>query len=210
MNNIVRIGSGTHCHPYHISDGSTISTCNFQEILDDMQKNGGQYSGFVFNQLGAYFLRDEKGNQLNHIDVDYVLQGGELFLDKERIHRNLDYLNEISESMTTIWLASWLEPRYPMHLPRKMVSYGLDNIKFHPTLIEGFKAIDKEAQNYIKKNNLNVNYVTLYDYEKNQNWINIFEGDCVTFNDKDHLSSCGQAFAADIFAEKISKALAEK
>jgi len=209
MNNIVRIGSGTHCHPYHISDGSTISTCNFQEILSDMQKNGGQYSGFVFNQLGAYFLRDEKGNQLNHIDVDYVLQGGELFLDKERIHRNLDYLNEISESMTTIWLASWLEPRYPMHLPRKMVSYGLDNIKFHPTLIEGFKAIDKEAQNYIKKNNLNVKYVTLFDYEKNQNWMDIFEGDCVTFNDKDHLSSCGQVFAAEIFAKKISKSLAE-
>jgi hypothetical protein len=69
--------------------------------------------------LGAYFLRDEKGEQLNHIDVDYVLQGGELFLDKERIHRNLDYLNEISKSLPTIWLASWLEPRYPMHLPRK-------------------------------------------------------------------------------------------
>ena len=99
MNNIVRKGSGTHCHPCHIYDGSTISSCNFQEILRDMQQNGEQFSGFVFNQLGAYFLRDQKGNQLNHIDVDYVLLGGQLFLDKERIHRNLDYLNEISKAL---------------------------------------------------------------------------------------------------------------
>jgi len=207
MNNIARKGSGTHCHPYHIHDGSMISSCNFEEVLKDMQENGDQYSGFVFNQLGAYFLRDEKGAQLNHIDIGYVLKGGELFLDKERIHRNLDYLNEISKSLPTIWLAPWLEPRYPMHLPRKMVSYGLENIKFHPTLIEGFKAIDEEAMDYIKENNLNVKYVTLYDYEKNKNWIDIFEGDCATFNDKDHLSLCGQSFAAEIFAEKLSKAL---
>jgi len=203
LNNIVRKGSGTHCHPYHIHDGSTISSCNFEEVLQDMQENGEQYSGFVFNQLGAYFLRDEKGNQLNHIDIDYVLQGGELFLDKERIHRNLDYLNEISKSLPTIWLASWLEPRYPMHLPRKMVSYGLENIEFHPTLIEGFKAIDEEAIDYIRANNLNVKYVTLYDYEKNKNWINIFERDCVAFNDKDHLSSCGISLASEYFSKRI-------
>jgi len=203
LNNIVRKGSGTHCHPYHIHDGSTISSCNFEEVLQDMQENGEQYSGFVFNQLGAYFLRDEKGNQLNHIDIDYVLQGGELFLDKERIHRNLDYLNEISKSLPTIWLASWLEPRYPMHLPRKMVSYGLENIEFHPTLIEGFKAIDEEAIDYIRANNLNVKYATLYDYEKNKNWINIFERDCVAFNDKDHLSSCGISLASEYFSKRI-------
>jgi len=98
MNNIARKGSGTHCHPYHIHDGSTISSCNFKEVLKDVQENGDQYSGFVFNQLGAYFLRDEKGAQLNHIDIGYVLQGGELFLDKERIHRNLDYLNHYQQS----------------------------------------------------------------------------------------------------------------
>jgi len=198
---------GYHCHPYHYYEVNSISTCDFKGLLDEMEVSGESFRGLVFNQLGAYFIRTSNGDQLNHVDVDYVLSGGELFVDIDRIERNLDYLQEMSKHIDVVWLASWLEPRFPLHMPRKIISYGLNSIYFHPALVAVFKEIDKRAKEYIEKNNLNVKYVTLYDYEKDKNWINIFEGDCVAFSDKDHLSDCGKRIASKYFAKKINDAL---
>jgi len=193
---------GHHCHLYHFYEENSISTCNFKQLKEELTLDNN-YKAFIYNQLGSYFLITENGETLNHVSIDYLLNDGLLSVNKNRIEKNLEFLNSLSGEFPIIWLASWIEPRYPLHNPRKAAKYGLDKIAFHPEVINGFKKIDAYAIDYIKKNNLNVHYITLFDYKNNKNWIEIFEQDCVTFNDKDHLSDCGLKIASPFFEKKL-------
>jgi len=198
---------GYHCHPYHLREKNSISTCDFLGLKKELSEKSNKFKALIFNQLGSYFIQTKNGDNLNHVDIDYIINGGSLSIDKERIKANLDYLDSLSEHLDVIWLASWVEPRYPLHSPRKAASYGLENINFHPEIIKKFNEIDAYAMNYIKEKNLQVHYVTLFDYEKGRNWINIFTNNCVTFNDKDHLSECGEKIATPYFESKLGAVL---
>jgi len=179
--------------------------CDFGDLLTQLSESNKKYRGAIFNQTGAKFLKTEMGGYLDQTDVDYILEGGNLKVDLERLYATLDFLDILAERNEIVWLGPWVEPRYPLDNPRKMSRYNLSELGFHQTLIKSFKEIDREAQAYILSNNLNVKYVSLLHHDQDDNWIRVIEEDCVTFNDSNHLSGCGQEIATSFFELKLTE-----
>ena len=128
-------------------------------------------------------------------------------VDIKRINKILKYLNLINSNVKVIWLASWIEPRYPIHNPRKIVKYGIDNLDYIPNVVKMFSNIDQEIDNAIYDSESEVAYIKLFDNRSKSNFLSLIENNCVTFNDKDHLSSCGEKIAGPIFHKKIQNSL---
>ena len=198
--------SGHHCHPYHYYDENNISTCDFDNIHKFIKAQKLKISFLIYNQLGSYFLHDEKKDTLNHKSVDYAKKHI-MEVDIKRINKILKYLNLINSNVKVIWLASWIEPRYPMHNPRKIVKYGIDNLDYIPNVVKMFSNIDQEIDNAIYDSGSEVAYIKLFDNRSKSNFLSLIENNCVTFNDKDHLSSCGEKIAGPIFHKKIQNSL---
>jgi len=198
--------TGYHCHPYHYFDKDSISTCKFGDIAKFIELNHLKISLLIYNQLGSYFLRDKDGDTLNHKNVSYV-SNNIMRVDSSRIRKILEYFDQSLNKVPVIWLSSWIEPRYPMNNPRRMVQYNISNLEYIPNVVTMFNNIDKEVNKLITSSLSNVMYVELFDSNSKENFIPIIKNDCVVFNDKDHLSSCGENLAGSIFNRKIYNTL---
>jgi hypothetical protein len=198
--------NGYHCHPYHKYEKESISKCNFDDISIFLRKQSHNIDFLLYNQLGSYFLMDEDKDTLNHKSVSYV-STHDMSVSRERISNILKYFDEISQNIPVIWLASWIEPRYSMNNPRKVARYGIDTLDYIPNVINMFDQVDQEIDQQISSHNNNIKYIKLYDRDTKKNFISIIENDCVAFNDKDHLSRCGEKIAGPIFSKKINDAL---
>mgnify|MGYP003973692617 FL=1 len=202
---LVSVG-GRHCHPYHHYEVDPDSTCDFEQIADFLKRESSSIKFMIYNQLGSYFILDEESDTLNHKSVSYA-QSGKMVVAEQKIDRVVEYFSEIAEQINVVWLASWIEPRYPMHHPRKMITYGIEGLDYIPNVVQMFVQVDQTIAQKIADRDSKIGYAELYDAPSNRNFISLFEGECVAFNDKDHLSQCGEKIAGPIFDRKIKEGL---
>jgi peptidoglycan/LPS O-acetylase OafA/YrhL len=201
--------AGYHCHPYHYYDEKNISSCDFDEISKFIKLYTSKINFLVYNQLGSYFLEDENGDTLNHKSVSYATNEN-MDVNLSHIDNILKFLDLYADKVPVIWLSSWVEPRYPMHSPRKMTQYDISNLDYIPNVVSMFSNVDSTVDRAIEKTKSKVLYVKLLNSELKKSFLPIIQNNCVVFNDKDHLSECGEELAAPIFYKKISNVLNTK
>lgn len=204
-NFIVSIGT-YHCHAYHYYEENSKNECDLANAINFLNAEASNINFLIYNQLGSYFITDKNKITLNNINVKNI-EKSELYIDKNRIQKTIDYFENVADNIKVIWLGSWAEALYPMHNPRKVARYTDGNIDYIPNALESFGLVEGFIENSLKQQNSRIIFVPLYNKVNSKSFVSIIENDCVTFNDTNHLSACGEKIAGPIFDQKINTGL---
>jgi len=162
--------------------GSPEKKCFYDEIKKFIQKNQSKIIKVVYNQSGTYLFKDKFGGQnLNSILDSYP----QINYDKDVLYRTIGYLNEVGLNIELIWLGSFPEPNIDMTNPR--------NFTLELVMPEINRLLFAELDNALNIKYSNFDYLSFDEFTFLPD--NFVVGNkCVLWNDKDHLSECGEIF----------------
>ncbi len=206
-NFIVSIGT-YHCHAYHYYEKNSKNECDLVGAIKFLNSESSNINYLIYNQLGSYFIVDKNKVTLNNINVQNVKETM-LYINIDRIKKTIDYFQNVTNNINVVWLSSWTEALYPMHNPRKVAKYTDGDIDYIPTALESFGLLEDSIKNILKQQKSKIIFVSLFDAVNKKSLIPLINNDCVTFNDTNHLSTCGEKVASIIFEQEIKASLAK-
>ena len=174
---IISLARG-NCRAHDLSK----TECHYRSFKNIIKNKIFQKSLILYHQSGSYLLKDSKGNNEKPFKA-----GQEIFIEEVNIKRIISYLEELAPSVKKIiWLGHFVEYRLN---PKYMV----DEIVKTPEInFINFKKADDAAIELAASSNLD--YLTFDSVFKIPSYP-VLE-DCFIWEDKDHLSACGELFVS--------------
>ena len=172
------------CRPAVTSNNNR---CYYGDLLKFLSLNNQVNATLVYHQSGSYLVKDWRGVA----DSPELFQSNAVVTFDDSAFRAIDeYLSELDKYGDVYWYGPFVEARVNFF---DRDNYKSD-LKVLPASIELFKFIDKklkmetyDSKQYLYNSMLNVLRFP-YDY--------VIVEECVTFNDADHFSACGEALLA--------------
>jgi len=192
---------GRHCHVYHYYQEQSKSQCDLEKALSFIDENYKDITQVIYKQRGVYFIHDSNKKNIHDINLSSV-KDTQLYIDELKINHIIDFFNKLKNKIKVIWIGPWTEPLYPMHKPRKVSKYTNGEIEYISNVSKSFNLLDQRISNILKKSNSNIAYVSLHN---DGEFIPLVVKNCITFNDTNHLSSCGERLAAPIIDKVIKQ-----
>lgn len=166
--------------------------CPYSRLKDFLERNGTSVRGIVFNVSGAHLMTDLKGFGENH----HLFEWRTGFLvNFEKVAFTINYLRTIAPLAKIVWLGPFVEARVNFRDPP---SIARDAFRMNPVALHHFKVLDAEIAKEVGEGSQTFRYLPFTDVLKvDQSFL--LTGDCLTFSDPDHLSSCGE----ELLGEKL-------
>jgi peptidoglycan/LPS O-acetylase OafA/YrhL len=156
----------------------------FSEFSELIKRNRSMIRGVVFNVSGAHLLTDLTGNDENRHLFD---PGVRYLIDTAHIKTTAQYLQTLGSLIPVIWLGPFVEARVDF---RNLPQLTKDGFQMNPVSLDHFRALDSEIAR--ETSGLHqFSYLPIYDVFKIDSHF-LVTGDCLTFSDFDHLSTCGE------------------
>jgi len=193
-----------HCHAYHHYEDHPKRQCDLDKIIKFINNYAENVEYVIYKQRGAYFINSADKKDMHDIGIGPI-KNTKLYINNPRIFQTIDYFEKFQKNIRVVWVGAWTEPLYPMHNPRKVSKYTNGKIDYIDNVSNAFKALDHRIVDILKTKQSSIIYIPLH--EKRSGFIPIFLENCITFNDTNHLSSCGEKIAAPIINSKIQKSI---
>lgn len=171
--------------------------CNYDGFFDFLRRNGPHVRGVIYHQSGAYLLQDRFGQ----VDSRYIFEADASFLlSAQNVQAIESHLNQLAEFATVKWFGPFVEARVRLNDYRILSPKMTLNAKS----IEQFRSLDSALKASSEASGKRYSYQSLVD-ALDINETSLMVGDCITFNDTDHLSVCGEDLFAKLHAAKLQK-----
>jgi len=193
-----------HCHAYHHYEDHPKRQCDLDKIIKFINNYAENVEYVIYKQRGAYFINSADKKDMHDIGIGPI-KNTKLYINNPRIFQTIDYFEKFQKNIRVVWVGAWTEPLYPMHNPRKVSKYTNGKIDYIDNVSNAFKALDHRIVDILKTKQSSIIYIPLH--EKRSGFIPIVLENCITFNDTNHLSSCGEKIAAPIINSKIQKSI---
>lgn len=166
-------------------------SCHYNDFLRFLELNKNHISYVIYHQSGSYFLKDKYGN----VDSSLVFEeDSPISLHSENLNAVIKYIGNISIHSPVHWWGPFVEARVNFNDFRILDKDFL----ISDVSIRKFDLLD----NYIKqanKDNTNFIYFSTVDALRVKS-NDLLIDSCITYNDSDHFSACGETF----FATRLS------
>lgn len=183
---IVGLTSTKGCRPH-----TPKQECQYNDVEDFISKNNNVFQHIIYEQAGFYLMLNgkNKGSQemFNRLNLSDKVEN--ISLDKEHIHKVLEYLNRLSNYTTITWFGSRLEPHIT---PKQLLKMGCNyKYKTRPQQKEIFDLLDSEIEKSIRSGSnlkfVSQNKIMQFDFSKD-----IINCNYKIWDDGDHLSKKGE------------------
>lgn len=176
-------------HPY----------CHYVAFDDFVKAQKQKISSVVFHQSGAYLLEDKKGE----VGSGKIFDANAPFLlNRGNVEKIIDYLGGVASTVPTIWLGPFAEARVNFNDDRVLTQ----DLKIPEKSLQQFSSLEEALKLRMAEPDLGFRYISLADILKIDRDF-ILSGSCVTYNDVDHFSLCGEDLVARKFGLKLSESL---
>lgn len=165
------------------------AACPYGRFAEFAQANAASIGEIVFHQSGSHMLLDADGNsdtQLTFDRPDRTRFSVDSFEAADR------YLTGLSRFNRVTWLGPFPEVRIRVEDPGALVEAGL---RIPSSRLALFDRLERELSGLAAADRP-YRYVSLFERLDVQPE-DLVIGDCLTFRDKDHWSSCGEEIFAD-------------
>jgi peptidoglycan/LPS O-acetylase OafA/YrhL len=202
--NLYNIIAKTDYHPFimGISRGGCRPqdnniNCHYNKFDRFLSGFSDRVKYIVFHQSGSYFIQDENG----HFDSAQTFKPDSSYdFSSEQINGLIEYLNKLSQFTRVYWMGPFVEARVELFTPEVIngnFRMNSNSLRIFREL-EGF-IIQKIVQSTVFKAE---DYISFTDnIQFDASFLKV--GECVTYRDIDHFSSCGE----DILSHKIKPLL---
>lgn len=177
------------CRPHGGREG-----CSYDAFLTFAAQRANAIRDIVFHQSGAYLLKDGSGR----VDRPDLFQHPErLQIHYENLSAVVGYLQRLARTNAVVWLGPFAEARVEFRDLRRLAREGF---QIGPATLDAFRRVDRAARGVVARGS--IPYVSLTDAMDLASG-DLLSGECLVFQDADHLSACGEA----LYGPKISAAL---
>lgn len=153
----------------------------------------------VYHQSGSYFIADPQGK----VDSGAAFaKPGSYTLRSDHADRAMSYLDRLAETVPTVWLGPFAEARVDLAKPA-----GRDGaLKMNEVALQAFGGLDRELQSVAQLQRPKWRYVSMLAIVPMDRDF-LVQGDCLTFQDADHLSACGEGLVGERLARGLQAQL---
>lgn len=170
--------------------------CPFDAAPAFFKRHSGQVAQLVFQVSGSHLILDPAGRA----DSDAAFMPGLApRFAQDDIASTVAYLSGLASGIDVVWLGPYAEARVNLADP---LNFAPERLRFNPVSLQLFADLDRRLK-AAAAGHPGFRYVSLVDAFRFGAG-SLVIGDCLTFHDTDHLSSCGEALLAPL----IERALA--
>jgi len=204
--NLYHIVAKTNIYPFvvGIAQGgcrpqNNKKSCHYDSFDHFLDEHSDKVKIVFFHQSGSYFVEDRRGK----VDSDLAFKEGEPYkIRGDYIESVIDYVNKINEKTKTIWVGPFVESRVNL----LSLVFSVKNVKpeLNSKSISIFRELEVRIEDKIadELSNKGISYISL------NKWMEIKKdfllvGNCFTYMDVDHFSSCGEDLLAKSLKEKF-------
>lgn len=175
------------------------AACPYAAFERFARQHQGQIRRVIYHQSGSYFIADSRG----HVDSSAAFaQPGGYSLRIDRTEPAMHYLDRLADIVPTVWLGPFTEARVALTKP-----VGRDaTLTMNPVSLEAFAALDQQLLHVSQTRQPKWRYVSMRELVLMDGKF-LVQGDCLTFQDKDHLSSCGEELVGRPLADGLKPLL---
>lgn len=170
--------------------------CPYVPARAFIESHASQISQVVFHVAGSHFIFDHLGRPDN---MSAFEEGNPVSMPGPDAAVTAAYAASLPAGPEIVWLGPFAEARVDFDNPE---SFSPSRLRFNPVSLRHFAKLDQVLKTGTAPSH-GLRYVSLIDVLK-FNEDSLLAGDCMTFSDTDHLSSCGEA----LFGPAIAAALA--
>jgi len=178
------------CHP-----GLVRKECSFEKFLSFVSERQDKIGTIIFVMSGAHFVLDYLGRNDN---VAAFVPGNAWSYDDDAIAATSAYLHRFPKGLKVVWLGPYAEARLDLKEPR---NFSVERLRFNPQSLDIFASLDARLRQ-VSSGQQGYTYVSALDALKFDG-DSLAQGDCLTFQDYDHFSSCGEKLFGPVFAAAL-------
>ncbi len=168
------------CRPH-----ANFSNCHYDAIKDFVQRNHRHIDLVIFNQSGAYLIKDLEGTV--YYDSPSKNDISQFELHTPNIRETSKYLENLSSYVNVVWLGPFIEARVRFTDPRRFTN----GFKLNENSFAVFSKLDRDLGSLLSNQSVKFRYIPFSELiEINQDFLLV--GDCLTYRDADHFSGCGE------------------
>lgn len=171
--------------------------CPFAAAPAFFQLHAGQVSQVVFQVSGSHLILDPDGRADS--DAAFV-PGLQPHFALDDIAKTIAYLSGLATDIDVVWLGPYAEARINLADP---LNFAPRRLRFNPVSLQLFAALDERLKAQAAGRH-GFRYVSLVDAFR-FGADSLVIGDCLTFHDADHLSSCGEALLAPLVERALAR-----
>jgi hypothetical protein len=171
--------------------------CPYEEAIDFFKQYHSSISQVVFHVSGSHYILDHLGNADS--EAAFVL-GNSHRIAIDRIEKTADFVMALPKGPDIVWLGPFAEARVDLEKPE---NFSPDRLQFNAVSLDLFGRLD-ETLKAKAEHRAEFRYVSLID-ALSFDADTLLDGDCITFADVDHLSSCGEKLFAGKIAETLDR-----
>lgn len=171
------------CRPHNKS-----SNCHYDSFNKFLERHHKNIAYIIYHQSGSYLIQDKYGQVDSALSFE---KNSPYIFHTKNFDEILKYIKYISMYSPVHWWGPFVEARVNFNDYRNLQK----NISISEVSIEHFNTLDENLKGKAKEYNY-VNYFSMIDA------LNIDESfliinSCITYNDADHFSICGENLAAE-------------
>lgn len=172
------------CRPYENNPH-----CQYSSFEQFLNSNKTSIDTIIFHQSGSYLFNESSLQVQDSTDIPPRIQ-----VNLDRTYKISGYLKHLENKTKVIWMGPFVESRVNFNEFRQFVrEKSISN-----NALESFKWLDQSLKEITRHKH--IEYVSLVDlFEIKPDFLMI--GSCITYNDADHFSACGE----DILAKKLGE-----
>jgi peptidoglycan/LPS O-acetylase OafA/YrhL len=179
------------CRPYAPKPG-----CPYEAAIPFLARNNGHISRVIFHVSGSHLILDHLGKE----DTDAAFAPGSTPTISERnIGGLIAYLQSLPAVQDLVWLGPFAEARVDFDYPE---NFSPELLRFSTKSLSIFQALDETLKARVRSSST-FRFVSLVDALK-FNTETLLAGECMTFSDVDHFSSCGEALFGPVIATALN------
>jgi hypothetical protein len=166
--------------------------CEYEGLRKFVAQHKDAIAYVVYHQSGSYFIGDSTGL----LNSSHAFEGHGYKIDTDDVHKAYDYMRSLAAIVPVVWLGPFAEAR---------VSFSDLVFRDKPVQVnENSLLVFRDLEKYLaslmaSENNVaSLRYISFTDFYKIGKDF-LVSGDCITYRDKDHLSTCGEDIIAGSF-----------
>lgn len=173
--------------------------CHYDGFLEFQKSHKRNIKLIIYHQSGSYFVQDKKGN----VDSPLAFENGQSYkvLDHD-IESVFDYVARSNQIVRTVWAGPFVESRIDF----RDINAIIHKQEINPRSLEIFSALDAHIRdiNNMREESKRVGYISLVDiFHLDKSFFR--QGNCITYHDTDHFSSCGESLLAPMMLPIIKE-----
>jgi hypothetical protein len=162
--------------------------CHYEKLFEIIAQNKQFIEKVIYHQSGAYFFNDESGEAGSH---RVFMDDASYSIDERNILSVVDYLNDLSKLVPVSWVGPHVELRVN---GQQFLSSNVQPV-INSTSMQRFAKLEQKLIQImsVQKKFKYVSFNDLFMINKDF----VFVGNCFTYKDEDHFSSCGEKIISE-------------